>query len=93
MVKSIEVAISPSNKLGNVKESKKTRSHDVALMCFTENTQLIVNLFYPTVYDIYSWQTLANNQWGEHVNQGDIFPRVLKFPISKNCSTANCFST
>jgi len=77
MAKSFEVALT---KAGSVKESEKIRSHDVALMYTTEKTQLIVDAFYMTVYDIYSY----NANEGRFENEGDIFTKGLEVSFKRS---------
>ncbi|MBW2410540.1 MAG: TonB-dependent receptor, partial [Deltaproteobacteria bacterium] len=77
-------AVKVSSLLGSVKESEKIRAHDVALIYNTRNTQLILDLFQMTVYDIYGWQPDPTNQWGKHVNQGDIFTKGVELSLKRS---------
>lgn len=76
MAKSFEVALT---KAGSVRESQKIRSHDAVLTYTDEKTQLIVDAFYMTVYDLYAYD--ANQD--SHVNQGDIFTKGLQLSLKR----------
>jgi len=77
MAKSFAVAL---NKQGSVKESEKIRSHDVALIYNDEKTQLIVDAFYMTIYDLYTYNANA----GQHVNTGDIFTKGVEVSFKRS---------
>jgi outer membrane receptor for ferrienterochelin and colicin len=77
MGKSFAVA---KSKAGSVKESEKTRAHDVALIYNTENTQMTVDAFHMTIYDLYSYDANAD----AHVNTGDIFSQGFELSFKRS---------
>jgi outer membrane receptor protein involved in Fe transport len=77
MGKSYAVALS---KAGSVKESEKSRAHDVALIYNSEKTQLILDVFHMTVYDMYSYDAFADAQ----VNTGDIFSKGFELSFKQS---------
>jgi iron complex outermembrane receptor protein len=77
MGKSFAVALS---KAGSVKESEKIQAHDVALVYNTEKTQLIVDAFYMTVYDLFKYDANLD----AHINTGDIFSKGLELSLKQS---------
>jgi outer membrane receptor protein involved in Fe transport len=77
MGKSYAVA---ESKAGSVEESEKIRAHDVALIYNTVKTQLIVDVFYMTVYDLFKYDANLD----AHINQGDIFSQGLELSLKQS---------
>lgn len=65
---------------GSVDESEKIRSHDIALIYHTAKTQLSVDFFHMTIYDLYYY----NADIRQHVNQGDIFTKGIELSFRRS---------
>lgn len=65
---------------GSVVESEKIRSHDIALMYNTEQTQFSIGAYHMTIYDIYEYDAVQHF----HVNQGDITTQGIELMFKQS---------